>query len=343
MKIIVTIFLSVLLFANCTKYKKNETKANWIANAFKSLENNEFPKVKAIAWWNENFDNTFLRVNTSQESLEAYKKGVSSEKFISDLKFENNILVATENKIYHSALTGFGGTEDVVTKKSIADFENLVEKDVAWVYFSNNWFTEIKFPKDRVKTISDLGKTPFIRMMPRTNFEDKPDPNYTMQNIIDGKFDTAIIQWAIDAKNTNIPLLVEFGTEVNGDWFSWNGSYNGGSETTNYGNPNLADGPERFQDAYKHIIDICRNNGTTNISWFFHIDAFSSPNETWNKMENYYPGDNYIDWLGVSVYGPQEKGDEYLEFNKILNNVYPDLVNISDKPIAILEFAITEI
>ena len=39
--------------------------------------------------------------------------------------------------------------------------------------------------------------------MPRTDFDEGgPDPNYTMQKIIDGDFDTALTQWAIDASNT---------------------------------------------------------------------------------------------------------------------------------------------
>lgn len=180
-------------------------------------------------------------------------------------------------------------------------------------------------------------------MMPRSNFDEGgPDPIYTMQKIIDGDFDTELIQWAIDASSMDYPLLVEFGTEVNGNWFPWNGQYNGGAETQNYGSPLLADGPERFKDAYRHIIDICNANGADNITWFFHVDAYSEPDEDWNSMANYYPGGNYIDWIGVSVYGPQEPGDEYQDFTEIMNDTYPSLSALTDKPIAILEFAITE-
>ena len=181
-------------------------------------------------------------------------------------------------------------------------------------------------------------------MMPRTNFDEGgPDPNYTMQKIIDGDFDTELTQWAIDAKNTNTPLLVEFGTEVNGDWFPWNGKYNGADEKISYGDPNLYDGAERFRDAYRHVIDICNNQAANNITWFFHVDAYGNPDLDWNKIENYYPGDDYIDWLGVSIYGPQESNDDYQEFSEILNDIYPKLTALSDKPIAVLEFAITEL
>jgi len=213
-----------------------------------------------------------------------------------------------------------------------------------WAYFSNNWYDNILFPTSEVNIIKSAGKIPFIRIMPRTNFEEGgPDPTYSLQKIIDGVFDIALTQWAIEASNTNIPLLVEFGTEVNGNWFPWNGQYNGAGETTLYGDIYLPDSPERFKDAYRHIINICHANNANNITWFFHVDAYSEPHVSWNELENYYPGDDYIDWLGVSIYGPQENNDEYQEFSEIMDDVYPSLINLSSKPIAILEFAITEI
>ena len=336
--------LSILLLA-CKKENIPENKkAQWIKNAFESLESNSFPRVKAIAWWHENFDNSELKMNSSNESLEAYKKGVSSPRFITTSSFSLGKLMEPEFGIYHSAFPDFGGTEDVVSMEKINNFETLAAKNIVWAYFSNNWSNNIQFPLTEVNTINTTGKIPFIRIMPRTNFDEGgPDPNYTMQKIIDGNFDAELRQWAIDAKNTEIPLLVEFGTEVNGNWFPWNGQYNGAEETENYGDTALFDGAERFRDAYRHIINICHANNATNITWFFHVDAYSEPNTDWNKIENYYPGDEYIDWLGVSIYGPQENNEEYQEFSEIMNDIYPRLSSLSDKPIAVLEFAITEI
>ena len=343
MKITFLTAISIIFACNKEKITENK-KAQWIKNAFISLESNNYPKVKAISWWNENFDNSLLKVNSSAESLDAYKKGVSSSLFITTANFNSNKLIEPSSGIYHSAFPDFWGTEDIVTAKRITDFETLVNKDIVWAYFSNNWYDNIQFPSAAVNIIHGTGKVPFIRMMPRTNFDEGgPDPNYTMQKIIEGDFDTALTQWAIDAKNTNIPLLVEFGTEVNGNWFPWNGQYNGAGETTGYGDPNLFDGAERFRDAYRHIIDICNAKGANNITWFFHIDAYSEPNTDWNNIKYYYPGDNYIDWLGVSIYGPQENSEDYQEFSEIINDIYPNLSNLSDKPIAVLEFAITEL
>ncbi len=333
-------------FTSCKK-KKAKTKALWISNAFQALESGNYPNVKAIAWWNESFKNSFLnhsklRIDSSPQALQAYQDGVNSSNFITQPQFNNQKLVASTG-IYHSAYPDFGGTEDVVTADAINEFEELAKKEIVWAYFSNNWMDEIKFPINEVNTILGSGKLPFIRMMARSTWDEaKADPKYTLQKIIDGEFDSELTQWAIDAKNTNTPLLVEFGTEVNGNWFPWNGEYNGGSETSAYGNPNLADGPEHFVDAYKHIIDICNQNGANNITWFFHADSSGEPSDEWNKMENYYPVDTYIDWIGVSVYGPQTRKDDDVQFKDKLEGVYNRLNTMSNNPIAILEFGVTE-
>ncbi len=339
------LFLATLIFIFGCNKPEESIKANWIRNALSSLENNDFPRVKAISWWHENFDKSELRIDSSPESLQAYQDSISSSTFVYTPVFFNNKLIASNEGIYHSAYPDFGGTEDIVTTQRISDFEQLAGKKIVWAYFSNNWGDSIQFPADAVKIIHDAGRVPFIRLMPRSEFEEsQADPIYSMQKIIDGDFDTALVEWAKTAANTGFPLLAEFGTEVNGNWFSWNGQYNGGATTNEYGDPNLSDGPERFVDAYKHIIDICRSNGANNITWFFHVDAYSEPAESWNDIKNYYPGNDYIDWIGVSVYGPQAKGEDFQEFKDIMNDVYPKLTALSpDKPIAILEFAITEL
>src|SRR5207253_7454061 len=149
---------------------------------------------------------------------------------------------------------------------------------------------EIRFPCKAVLTIWNYRKqhriVPFIRMMPRSTWKkNAPDPVYKMQSIIDGKFDTSLREWARAARDLNfdedldnrIPLMVEFGAEVNGDWFPWNGKHNGGSSAKKYGDPKLADGPERYRDAYRHIIDLFRAEGVDNITWVFHVDSQASP------------------------------------------------------------------
>jgi len=135
--------------------------------------------------------------------------------------------------------------------------------------------------------------------------------------------------------------MVEFGTEGNDKWAPWSGERNGGGDKK-YGDKNLADGPERFRDAYRHIINLFRSEGVDNITWVFHMNVGADPDKSWNKMAAYYPDDTYIDWLGLSVYGPQKPGDAYQTFEKVFQPAFDELSAVSGKPIAILEFGIIE-
>jgi hypothetical protein len=319
-------------------------KAKWITEALTAIQSNTYPRIKGIAWWHENFDEAKLRLDSSQESIDAFTQGISAPFFKSTLTFKQNKLEVPQDGVYLGAFPDFGGEESLVSEHRIHSFESLIGKQIAWAYFSDNWLDNLSFPYDEVTVIHDAGRVPFIRMMARSDFEEAgQDPVYTLQRIIEGEFDAQLNAWATEAKNMPYPLLVEFGTEVNGNWFPWNGAHNGAGIKDGYGNPALADGPERFRDAYRHIITLFRKNKVKNITWFYHVDVHSEPDVDWNSIQNYYPGDDYIDWLGVSVYGPQLPDETYQSFTAMLDEFYPELIKLSEKPIAVLEFAITEL
>lgn len=248
-------------------------------------------------------------------------------------------------EIYHAAFPEFGGPENRVSAQRIRSFERLARKRIAWAYFSNNWFDGgISFPTKNTKRVIRAGRVPFIRMMARTGWSSPPDPNYSMESLADGSWDPELIRWCDKAAQIQSPLLVEFGTEVNGDWFPWNGRWNGGGETTGYGDPSQPDGPESFIDAYRRIITTCRARGADNITWFYHADVGSSPNVSWNKTWSYYPGDSYIDWIGLSDYGALRSGGWWASFRSRMDRALPPLINHigRDKPFAVLEFGAAE-
>ncbi|MBI1879921.1 MAG: hypothetical protein HYR94_17155 [Chloroflexi bacterium] len=269
-------------------------------------------------------------------------------------------LQAPSQGAYHAAFPEFVTVDEEpapATAEKIKLFESLAGKEIVWAYFSNEWTNGIYFPKEDVCTIHNSGKVPFVRLMPYnrdTEFKELHDciappgfePAYKMQDFIEGDYDEPLRQWAREAKATGVPILAQFGVEVNGCWFSWNGQWQGGSQTNGYGDPALADGPERFRDAYRHVIDLFRAEGANNITWFFHINYDSSPGDSWNHFANYYPGDDYIDWIGVSIYGAQDSDAAWYTFNELFQGVYNDLnqtaVIARTKPVAVLEMGVTE-
>ncbi len=249
--------------------------------------------------------------------------------------------------IYHSAFPAFGPAEDTVTTGHIDRFaRNISGKNLTWAYFSDNWFNGITFPTRDVRTILSKGVIPFIRIMPRSKWEVCSDRRYSLDKIIQGNFDTKLRRYARDAARIRAPMIMEFGTEVNGDWFPWSGACNGGGQRDGYGSPRLADGPERFRDAYRHIIDIFREEGAYNVTWVMHYNGGSSPNVPWNTHAAYYPGDDYIDWLGISAYGaqtPRQIRSWNPQFREVMSSAYNNVASVSrTKPIALLEFGVVE-
>ena len=265
-------------------------------------------------------------------------------------KYETKIAPPVKG-IYQGAFANFGGEEDEVRVHNIIDFEKMIGKKIVWAMFSNNWGNaNITYPEENVLTIHSLGIVPFIRMMPCTDFHaGERDPVFTLQRIIDGKFDNDLLKWAHNAKRVNIPIVVDFGPEMNGDWFPWSGILNGGDKKDGYGDRESADGPERFRDAYRHIINLFRKVGVQNITWVFHVFPPVEKSEgndlhnKWNDIRNYYPGDDYIDWIGLSVYGADEPDSEWRSFTYMMDKAYPAITEISpDKPLAVFEFGVAE-
>jgi hypothetical protein len=252
-----------------------------------------------------------------------------------------------------------------VTGRAIRAFEALSRRHVAWVYFDNPWGRDgrldLRFPTESVRAIWNSGAVPFIRFMPwTTHTQYQQDPVVRLKELVDGsRFDEPLQQWLLAARATGIPMIVQFGVEVNGSWFPWNGYWNGQGETS-WQDPESADGPEAYRRAYRKLVTIARKNGVRNITWAFHVSHWPEPGESqrWNQMRYYYPGDSYIDWIGVSVYGemrPTGLPSEWHRFPRLLGQTnaelagglspYEELVQLTastTKPLAIFETAVAE-
>ena len=345
-KILTLLLVSFLISCNSQDNDSASTnlKAKWINDAFDTFESGNYPKIKAISWWHENWEGTKLRLDSSPEATEAFQNRIQNDLYDTECVFENQKLIPRADGIYNSAFPDFGGQENFVSDEKIVAYQDLIGKDIAWAYFSNNWIGGIEFPIDDITIIHNNGNVPFVRLMARSDFQEYgQDETYTMQRILNGEFDIQLNEWFAKASVLGYPILCEFGTEVNGNWFPWNGQYAGAGTTNGYGDPNYPDGPERFRDAYRHIIDLANANNANNITWFFHVDVHSIPEDEWNDITYYYPGDNYIDWLGFSAYGPYDSSAEMEYFSDLIALIYPKLTQLADKPIAVLEFGVTEL
>src|SRR6266508_3560950 len=190
-------------------------------------------------------------------------------------------------KLYHGLYWGGVGTDEHdptehdVTPNDVAQYEQAVGKQAAWIYFANNWFESRKFPAAMCSWIRDLKKIPYVRLMLRSDVDQSHrEKKFTLQKIIAGEFDDDLRAWARAAKNFGSPILIERGTEPNGDWFSWNGKWNGGA----------GEGSARYVAAYRHIGARMRAESVVNLHWVWHVHWLVPPERACNRAETYFPG-----------------------------------------------------
>ena len=139
-------------------------------------------------------------------------------------------------------------------------------------------------------------------------------------------------------------MIVSFANEMNGDWFPWSGIYYGGNRSIDDGSGTPKwEGPENFKKAYRYVVDRVRARGATNIQWMFHTNNYSYPLDVWNLAPSYYPGADYVDWLGLSVYGQQFKDEPNPDIRSLVDWPYQEMCGLDPKkPIMIAEWATGE-
>ena len=130
---------------------------------------------------------------------------------------------------YHGVYPGgVTGEEDDITPSDVTSYETSAGHQVAWVFFSNNWYRSRAFPLGKATWIRDRGAVPYIRLMLRTNGNERrrndssPDRRFSLRRVINGDFDADLRRWANVARDFGTPVLAEYGTEMNGFWFGWN-------------------------------------------------------------------------------------------------------------------------
>ena len=122
------------------------------------------------------------------------------------------------------------------------------------------------------------------------------------------------------------------------------------AETTiHYGDPTLPDGPERVRDLYRHVIDIFNEENVNNVTWFMYSHtnymnpAEVNPDEfeSWDAMhpEFYYPGDDYMDWIGTSAYVSAD--DPTIDLEYAIQDAIDAFREFTDKPFFAAEFGVT--
>ncbi len=196
--------------------------------------------------------------------------------------------------------------------------------------------------------LADQGTIPaFAWSVPATQWDVDSDEIHLVPNIPDvikGKYDDYIADMARDLKAFDKPIMLTFLAEFNGygersfgkDGF---GIYELGDVDDvvgQYGDPEWPDGPERVRDAFIHVIDVFNKEGADNVIWFMYGggDHLTDEGESawWSHPKYYYPGDEYIDWIGKTM-----GFESFTEFKDNFGPAYDAWGEVTQKPFFIPE------
>jgi len=193
-------------------------------------------------------------------------------------------------------------------------FENEIGKKMA---IRNSFWTfehgTTPFEEKQLTPIIKNDNVPMISWEPVLLNKKKEEIPIKLQDIIDGKYDEHLTRCASKVKTFEHTIFLRPAWEMNGSWTPYSGANNFGlygdktwKEADDlykyYGDPKKADGPERYVDAWRRIRKVFDKTGANNIEWVWSTASSNYPQEIWNVPENYYPGDEYVDWVGVSLY-----------------------------------------
>lgn len=153
-----------------------------------------------------------------------------------------------------------------------------------------------------------------------------------MYDILNGEYDSYFTRYAQAIAKFEHPVLLRFGNEMNGDWCIYS-AYHTGKDT------------EIYKKCYRYIHEIFTENGANNVLWVWNPNEKSFPNFTWNAMEMYYPGNEYVDIIGLTGYntGTYYSGESWRSFRQIYSGLYQKYEAMFSQPLMITEFGCSSI
>src|SRR5215472_4167479 len=190
----------------------------------------------------------------------------------------------------------------------VTAFQRATGVRVRLVEFFNS-FNE-PFQRWEAQQAVALGALPLIQLNPR---------NVSLAEVARGGYDAQIRQYADAVRNFRCRLVISFGHEMNGWWYSW-----GLPDTT----------PATFITAWRHIHDVFAAQGAKTVIWSW------DPSHLYQRFKNnsaspagrWYPGDSYVDWIGI---------DGYLGLGQTFKGVFAhqlsNIRGVTNRPVYIAE------
>lgn len=182
--------------------------------------------------------------------------------------------------------------------------------------FEHNKLVELTLQTINSVQVSSVSNSPFMH-----------DNASIIYDILDGHYDEYLNNYAQAVKAFGHPLLFRLNNEMNGDW-CWYSAYYTSKDA------------EIYKALWRYIFETFEHNGVNNVVWIWNPHDVSRPDFKWNHHLMYYPGDEYVDVIGLTGYntGTYFPGESWREFLDIYQPLYNEYMELFHKPFFISEF-----
>lgn len=139
------------------------------------------------------------------------------------------------------------------------------------------------------------------------NLSNRADATYALTTIVAGQHDAYLHQWAKAAAAAKRSFLVRFNPE-----FNLPGSIYG-------------DRPALLTSAWKYVVNLFRADDATNVSWHWCPNVCAPAGSGAKQstapelLQQYYPGDAYVDWTGFDCYNARQPGNPWMTFSQLMD------------------------
>lgn len=174
------------------------------------------------------------------------------------------------------------------------------------------------------------------------------EPDYSLPRIlgdeangVPGAYDEYLRQYARDVVATGLPLAIRLDHEMNGVWYPW-------AESTGSGASINGNRPGDYAAMWRHVHDIFEQEGAGDlVIWVWSpniINNLPASHQTPQFLASLYPGDEYVDWVGLSGYlRPAYKPDNTFTFGYTFDRSLDQLRTVAPgKPILLAEVGASE-
>jgi len=140
----------------------------------------------------------------------------------------------------------------------------------------------------------------------------------TLASIAAGGSDAYLRSYADDVVAFGHPVILSFGHEMNGTWYSW-----GEGRTS----------PATFVAAWRHVVRLFRAAGAANVTWLWTVNSITGAS---SALRQWWPGAAWVNWTGVDGYYFRSTDT----FGSVFGSTITDIRAFSGAPLLIAESAV---